>query len=157
VKKLAQYNLSSAPKSTIQLVVEHLFKSYLIIHQIKNMNENNLNELSPAVWNLDESKKIKSTNLQIQLNYKLDDMNSYKTQLQINKHDPLVMLSAFNSFDSLQDEFLAKQLNILKSMYKIVINYETGYWIESTVEITRLKDKLHRYTLLLLLCVEMFD
>ena len=121
------------------------------------MNENNLNELSPAVWNLDESKKIKSTNLQIQLNYKLDDMNSYKTQLQINKHDPLVMLSAFNSFDSLQDEFLAKQLNILKSMYKIVINYETGYWIESTVEITRLKDKLHRYTLLLLLCVEMFD
>lgn len=145
VRKLAQHNLSSVPKSAIQLVMEHLFNSYLIIHQIKNINENNLNEVNLAVLNSGETKPIKSTNLQIRLNYKLDEINWYKTQIQLNKHDPLVMLSSFSSFDSLEDEFLGKQLNTLKSLYKIVINYENGYSIESSVEIVRLRDKLYRY------------
>ena len=145
VKKLAQHNLSSSPKSTMQLVTEHLFNSYLIIHQIKNMNENNLNELSLTVWNSSQTKEIKSTNLQIHLNYKLDEMNWCRSQIRFeNKHDSLVMLHSFSSFDLLEDECLAKQLNHLKSLYKVSINYETGYSIESTVEIPRLRDKLYR-------------
>jgi len=136
IKYTASSSMNLIQKQVIQTCVDHVFKCYL------NMQTNSVQDIE-IIDSLNKCIKLTDINL-----FK----HSFKSIKQLNE-DCLIKLHLNNSktYNIVDDEFLIKQINNLKSMYKIEINDNNNnsnaycYSIVSQkCEINRLRDRLHR-------------